>query len=90
MFFKCYFQQRELIALQSYLPHDEFCIFNVPGEKFYYGVMNEELHSKFMDILSGETLEQLEYLDEKDFINTGRQSMAEIMGNEGHLKKLLN
>ncbi len=72
--------------MQNYLPHDEFCIFNVPGEKFYYGVMNEVMHSKFMDILSGETLVQLEYLDEKDFKNTERHSMAEILGNEGHLK----
>ena len=76
--------------MQNYLPHDEFCIINVPGEKFYYGIMNEELHSKFMDILSGETLEQLEYIDEKDFKTLVRYSNAEIMGNEVHLKNLLN
>ena len=76
------------MALQNYLPHNEFCIINIPGEEFYYGVMNDELHSKFMDILSGETLELLEYLDESDFKNTVRDHKADILGNEGHLNTI--
>lgn len=88
MFFKCYFQQSELTTLQNYLSQDEFCIIHVPVEKFCYGIMTDEFHSKFMDILSGETLEKLEYLDENDFKNMVSNSKTGIIGNEDLFNKL--
>lgn len=73
--------------MQKYLPVDEFCLIVIPEEKIFYGVMDEELHSKFMDILSGETLECLEYMDEKDLKNLD-YSKSDIIGNEDLLKKI--
>jgi len=88
LIFKCALQQSEIIALQKYLPADEFCIINNLEEKICYGVMNDELHSRFMDILSGETLECLEYLDEKDFRKLAEVERLEVIGNVGLLDKL--
>jgi hypothetical protein len=81
LIFKCALQQAEIIALQKYLPADEFCIINIPGERLSYGIMNEELHSRFMDILSGETLECLEYLDKGDFEKLRAAGDAVVIGN---------
>ena len=88
MLFKCCFQHHELSTLQNNLPVEEFCIVKVSAEKNFYGVMNDELHSKFLDILSGETLEQLEYLDENDFRNLD-YDRSDLIGNEELLKKKL-
>jgi hypothetical protein len=87
LLFKCTLTHNELTALQNYLPHDEFCIVNKPGEVMYYGVMEEELHGKFMDILSGETLELLEYLDEKDMKELLRSASFDVVGNGSLLKE---
>ena len=89
LIFKCVLLYNELTALQKYLPPHEFCIITRPGENVFYGVMNEELHSKFMDNLSGETLEQLEYLDEKELRNSIQFEDPEIIGNEELLKRYL-
>ena len=70
------------------MPSDAFCIVIIPNEKMSYGIMEEELHSKFMDVLSGETLECLEYLDENDFKKLGEVDRSEIIGNASLLDKL--
>ena len=86
MIFKCVFQESELSALHTTLPADEFCIIKFPGEQICYGVMNVELHSRFMDILSGETLEHLEYPDEKELNIAAKVKTAEFIGNKDLLK----
>ena len=88
LIFKCALQQSEIFAMQKYLPAEEFCLVNIPEEQISYGIMNEELHSRFMDILSGETLECLEYLDEKDFRKLGEVKRSDVIGNAGLLDKL--
>lgn len=50
--------------------------------------MNEEFHSRFMDILSGETLECLEYLDGSDFEKMKDAGEGEVIGNARLLDKL--
>ena len=86
MIFKCVFQASELSVIQTVLPADEFCIIKFPGEQVCYGVMNENLHSRFMDVLSGETLEHLEYPDEKELKSKARDENAEFIGNRDLLK----
>ena len=88
LIFKCAFQPHEVIALQNHLPADEYCLINNPGDKMIYGVMNEELHSRFMDILSGETLECLEYLDEPEFRQLFQEYGTEVIGNRDLIGKL--
>jgi len=88
LIFKCALQQSEIIAMQERLPADDFCIINKPGEKMSYGIMNEELHSRFINILSGETLERLEYLDEMELRNIREGGGQEIIGNVLLLDKL--
>jgi hypothetical protein len=70
-----------MIALQKYLPADEYCLINFAGDENIYGVMNDGLHSRFMDIVSGETLECLEYLDEAEFRKLGMENRGEVIGN---------
>ena len=86
MIIKCVFQESDLSAIQTVLPADEFCIIRFPGEQVCYGVMNENLHSRFMDVLSGETLEHLEYPDEKELKYKARDENAEFIGNRDLLK----
>lgn len=88
MIFKCALQPHEVIALQNHLPADEYCLINIPRDKWTYGIMNEELHSKFMDILSGETLECLEYLDEQELRKLIEEHGAEVIGNRALIDKL--
>lgn len=88
MIFKCALQPHEVIALQKHLPADEYCFINIPSEKIIYGIMNEQLHSRFMDILSGETLECLEYLDEAEFRKLIQEHGREVIGNRELIDKL--
>ena len=88
MIFKCALQTDEVVALQKHLPADEYCFINIPEEKIMYGIMNEELHSRFMDILSGETLECLEYLDEGEIKKVFRGGRGEVIGNSELMNKL--
>ncbi|MBL7700545.1 MAG: hypothetical protein JNK79_20460 [Chitinophagaceae bacterium] len=66
LLFRCKFNEGELASLKNYLPAKEYCLVGGPGEDEYYGVMGEGLHDKLMDILSGETLEMLEYIDDSE------------------------
>ena len=70
------------------MPPGEYCIIYIPEEKISYGIMHDEMHSKFMDILSGETLECFEYLDESDFKKIADIDKREVIGNAGLLDKL--
>ena len=88
LIFKCALQHSEIDAIQKSLPADEYCIVSVPEQKISYGVMNEDLHSRFMDVLSGETLEHLEYLDEKEFKKVVDVKRSKVIGNVGLLDKL--
>ena len=88
MIFKCALRPEEIIALKKHLPPDEFCIVHIPEEKMSYGIMHEEMHSRFMDILSGETLECFEYLDETDFKKIKDIDRREVIGNAGLLDEL--
>lgn len=63
LLFRCKFTHNELTAIKNYLPEGEYCIVGGPEERESYGVMEEGLHSRFIDILSGETLSYLEYVD---------------------------
>jgi hypothetical protein len=89
-FFKCVFTEKEFSSLQTTLPVGDFCVVRYRGDKVYCGIIDDSLHGNFMDILSGETLEQLEYLDEEDVRDyfAGR-SDYEIVGNRELLKSVL-
>ena len=88
LIFKCALQPHEVIALQKHLPADDYCLIKLPHEKIIFGIMNEELHSRFMDILSGETLECLEYLDEAEFRKLFEEHGTEVIGNGELINKL--
>jgi hypothetical protein len=88
LIFKCALHPHEVSALQKYLPAEEYCLINVPEQNTFYGIMNEELHSRFMDILSGETLECLEYLDEGEFKKFAKAPDREVIGNAALINKL--
>jgi hypothetical protein len=88
LIFKCQFSAQELSAMKESLPHDGFCIMRRPGEKMHYGVMREDLHSRFMDVLSGETLGNLEYLDEDELKNFDQRD-AEITGNRRLIEEII-
>ena len=60
-----------------------------PQEKIVYGIMSDELHTKFMDIVSGETLQCLEYLDEEDLRKVSKDEKSEILGNKSLIDELL-
>ncbi|MBC7981482.1 hypothetical protein H7X65_00210 [Candidatus Parcubacteria bacterium] len=89
LIFKCTFPYNELTALRKHLPENDFCIITHPDEKIYYGIIKADLHSKFMDMLSGETLEQLEYLDEKELRYSVKNENFDVIGNEELLKRFL-
>jgi len=89
LIFKCVLQPEEIIALQKYLPADGYCMINFPQEKIVYGIMSDELHTKFMDIVSGETLQCLEYLDEEDLRKVSKDEKSEILGNKSLIDELL-
>ena len=89
MIFKCVLHPDEIVALQKYLPADEYCLINFPEEKIVYGIMSEQLHTKFMDIVSGETLECLEYLDEEELRKVSKDEKREVLGNESLIDEFL-
>ena len=88
MIFKCALQHSEINAIRKSLPDDEYCIVSDAEQNLSYGVMKEELHSRFMDVLSGETLERLEYLDEKEFRKLGDIDRSKVIGNAALLDEL--
>ena len=88
--FKCVFTEKEFSSLQTTLSADDFCITRLPANDFFYGIIDDRLHASFMDILSGETLERLEYLDEEDIreVLAGRDDY-ELIGNKDMMKRVL-
>ena len=88
LLFRCRFTYNELVAIKNYLPENEYCLVIGPGERDYYGVIDEGLHDKLMDILSGETLGILEYVDEqelKEYLQS--DEAAGTLGNTTLLSK---
>ena len=77
----------ELLALQKNLPSDSFCLINHDDDKIYYALMYDDMHVKCMDILSGETLEQMEYMEEKEF-KAMSTTGAKIIGNRELLARV--
>lgn len=87
LLFRCAFTHNELTSLKNSLPKDGYCIVGEPGERDYYGVIRAVLHERLMDVLSGETLELLEYVDEEEFkafLSTGEN--LEIIGEPELIK----
>jgi hypothetical protein len=67
IFFKFKTSFNEIKAVQKHLNERTYCFIQLPGDDFHYGVIGEECFEKLLDVLSGETLEKLEYLDEPEF-----------------------
>lgn len=87
LLFRCEFTHNEFTALKNYLPTDDYCIVGEPGESEYYGVIRAGLHARFMDILSGETLERLEYVDDVEMRDFLKHEGIETTGNVSLLDK---
>lgn len=82
LLFRCRFTHNELTAIKNYLPQGEYCLVSGGESREYFGVMEEGLHSRFIDILSGETLSYLEYVDSdemNDFLR--KNDLLEETGN---------
>jgi hypothetical protein len=69
LFFKCRISFNELVAMERYLPKDTYCISRDSFDEFHYGVIQSTVFNQLLNVLSGETLEQLEYLSSDEFRN---------------------
>ena len=69
LFFKCRISFNELVAMERYLPNDTYCISRDGFGEFHYGVIQSTVFNQLLNVLSGETLEQLEYLSSDEFRN---------------------
>lgn len=67
LFFKCRPSLNELVAMEKYLPEETYCITREKFEEYYYGVIRVTMFNKLLNVLSGETLEHLEYLNDDEF-----------------------
>lgn len=67
LFFKCRMSSEDLALIERRLPRDLYWISREHFEDFHYGVIKSVIFNKLLNILSGETLEQLEYLSEHEF-----------------------
>lgn len=67
LFFKCRASFNELVALEKNLPEELYCISNDRLEGYHYGVIKVTIFNKLLNVLTGETLEQLEYLSDDEF-----------------------
>ena len=89
-FFKCVLTEDEFSALRVTISSDEYCLVRLPGDKNSYAIIAARLRDNIMDVLSGETLEQLEYLDEEEMRDVIKAaSNYEVVGNRELLKRLL-
>lgn len=88
LIFKCFFTAREIGAIAQEMPGDGYCIMRRPGEQIFFGIVVEEWYGAFMDLLSGETLEQLEYLDEEEIRRLARPGDMETWGDGSLVSKL--
>ena len=73
LFFKCKISFNELVAIEKNIPDDSYCISREPFDDFHYGVIRNSSFNELLNTLSGETLEQLEYLSEDEFRSVVRQ-----------------
>ena len=67
LFFKCRISFNELVSLEKQLPGDSYCISRDAHDGLHYGVINSAVFNKFLNALTGETLEGLEYLSREEF-----------------------
>ena len=89
LFFKCRLSFNEVVALEKQLPGEVFCVSRDPVDQYHYGVVKPTAFSQFLNVLSGETLEQLEYLSDEEFqqaLSIMRRKKVALSGN----RELLN
>lgn len=68
IYFSVYITFNEIIHLKKSLSRDSFCMFQTrEGPECYYGIVKEEVYHPFLEAMSAETLQQLEYLSENEF-----------------------
>lgn len=87
MFFKCQITYNELVSLDRILSDEVYCVIKNPGDNYYYGVMPSTAYDKLIEVLSGDSLVNLEYLDQDEFrkgvvlIDTVKSYPHHIIGN---------
>ena len=86
LIFKCRFTEREIGEFKAGLPAASYCLVNEPGGDIYYGVITDEQYDNMLDVLSGEALGCLEYLDEEELIEFIRIDNLETIGNSSLLE----
>ena len=67
MFFKCKISYNELVSIQKNLSADSYCITKDAVDDYHYGIIDVRAFDKLLNVLSGETLGELEYLAEDEF-----------------------
>jgi hypothetical protein len=88
LFFKCRISLNEITALERNLPQDIYCISRDKLDQFHYGVIRSSGFNKLLNVLSGETLEDLEYLNDDEFRNVVsrlKSKSVAFSGNTGLL-----
>lgn len=84
LFFKCRISFNELVSMEKQLPIESFCITRDEQDGFHFGVIKSSIFNKFLNALSGETLEQLEYLTREELnkaLSTFENKMISFSGN---------
>jgi hypothetical protein len=89
MFFKCRISFNELVAMERYLPNDTYCISRDGFGEFHYGVIQSTGFNSLLNVLSGETLEQLEYLSSDEFKNVIAEMQNKSMAFYGNTSLLV-
>ena len=85
LFFKCRISFNELVGLEKQLPSEQYCISTDRLDEYHYGVIKVGAFNKLLNVLSGETLQELEYLNEDEFrhvISNLRNNKAAFRGNQ--------
>jgi hypothetical protein len=89
LFFKCRISFNELVAMEKYLPNDAYCISRDSFDEFHYGVIQTTGFNQLLNVLSGETLEQLEYLSGDEFRNVIAEMQNKRMDFSGNTNLLV-
>jgi hypothetical protein len=84
LFFKCRISFNELVLMERQLPQEMYCISKEQHDQFHYGVIKTGVFNKLLNVLSGETLEELEYLSEDEFkevLSIAKNKNLKFVGN---------